>query len=124
MFCKALLFLVHINDIINFTNLGYFVMFADDSNISVCGDNAKQAYENANIVFNKVNNYMVLNLLHINLDKPVYMHCRPNYNIIISERLTYARTRQYGHESVIRIAEYKVKKVDTVRFLGILFVYN
>ena len=61
-------------------------MFADDTNIFVCGDNAKQAYENANTVLNKVNNYMISNLLHINLDKSVYMHFRPSYNI--TERLT------------------------------------
>ena len=113
-----LLFLIYINDIIDSTNLGHFVMFADDTNIFVCGDNAKQVYENANTVLNKVNNYMISNLLHINLDKSVYMHFRPSYNI--TERLTCARTRQYGQENVLSIAEHKLKRVDTVRFLGIL----
>ena len=61
-------------------------MFADDTNIFVCGNDEKQAYENANIVLNKVDNYMVQNLLHVNLDKSVYMHFRPCYNA--SERLT------------------------------------
>ena len=93
-------------------------MFADDTNMYVCGDNAKQAYENANTVLNKVNNCMISNLLHINLDKSVYMHFRPSYNII--ERLTYPRTSQYGQENVLSIAEHKLKRVDTVRFLGIL----
>ena len=65
-----LLFLIYINDIINSTNLGHFVMFADDTNIFVNGDDAKQAYDNANIVLNEINNYMVLNLLHINLANP------------------------------------------------------
>ena len=90
-------------------------MFADDTNIFVCGDNAKQVYENANTVSNKVNNYMISNLLHINLDKSVYMHFRPSYNI--TERLTCARTRQHGQENVLSIAEHKLKRVDTVRFL-------
>ena len=107
-----LLFLIYINDIVNTTALGHFVMFADDTNIFVCGDDEKRAYENANIVLNKVNNYMALNLLHINLDKSVYMHFRPCYNA--SERLACTRTRQYGSESIIRIAEYKLKKVDKV----------
>ena len=66
-------------------------MFADDANICVCGDNAKQANGNANSVLNKVNNYMLSNLFHINLDKSVYMHFSPSYNI--TERLTCARTR-------------------------------
>ena len=103
-----LLFLICINDIVNTTALGHFVMFADDTNIFVCGDDENQAYENANIVLNKVNNYMTLNLLHINLDKSVYMHFRPCYNA--SERLTCVKTRPYGSETVIRIAEYKLKK--------------
>ena len=93
-------------------------MFADDTNIFVCGDNAKEAYENANNVLKKVNNYMVLNLLHINLNKSVYMHFRPNYNI--QERLTCARIRQYDYENVVKITEHKLKKVDKVRFLGIM----
>ena len=76
-----LLFLIYINDIVNCTDLGHFVMFADDTNIFVCEDYAKEAYENANNVLNKVNNYMLLNLLYINLSKSVYMHLRPNYNI-------------------------------------------
>ena len=93
-------------------------MVTDDTNIFVCGDSAKQAYENANIVLNKVNNYMISNLLHINLDKSVYIHFRPSYNI--TERLTCARTRQYRQESALSIAKHKLKRVDTVRFLGIL----
>ena len=111
-------FLIYINDIINSTNLGHFVTFADDTNIFVSGDNAKQAYDNANIVLNEVNNYMLLNLLYINLSKSVYMHFRPSYNI--SERLTCAQSRQYGHDGVVRIAEHKLKKVDRVKFLGIM----
>ena len=112
-----LLFLIYINDIVNTTALGHFVMFADDTNIFVCGDDEKQSYENANIVLNKVKNYMALNLLHTNLDKSVYMHFRPCYNA--SERLTCARTGPYGSENIKRIAEYELKKVDKVRFLGI-----
>ena len=81
-------------------------------------DNAKEAYENANIVLNKFNNYMISNLLHINLYKSVYMHSRPSYNI--TERLTCARTKQYGQECALSIAEHKLKRVDTVRFLGII----
>ena len=65
----------------------------------------------------KLNNYMTQNLLHKNLDKSVYMHFRPSYNA--SERLTCARTRPYGSESIVKIAEHKLKKVDKVRFLGV-----
>ena len=66
-----LLFLIYINDKINSTTIAHFVMFADDTNIFVCGDNEKEVYENANEVLKKVNDYMSLNRLHINLDKSV-----------------------------------------------------
>ena len=57
-------------------------------------------------------------MLHINLDKSIYIHFRPSYNI--TERLTCARTMQYRQESALSIAKHKLKRVDTVRFLGIL----
>ena len=66
----------------------------------------------------KFNDYMTLNLLHINLHKSVYMHFRPSYNT--KERLTCARTRPYGTESRVKIAEHKLEKVDKVRFVGII----
>ena len=46
------------------------------------------------------------------------MHHRPKYKI--RERLTCARIRQYDYENVVKIAKYKLKKVDNVRFLGIM----
>ena len=46
------------------------------------------------------------------------MHFRPNLNI--SERLTCARSRPYGSEPVLKINGHKVKKVDKVKFLGVI----
>ena len=82
------------------------------------GEDKSEAYTNAQIVLNKVNKYMNENLLHINLDKSVYMHFRPSLNA--SERLTCARARQYGSENVLKIGEHKLKKVDKVKFLGVI----
>ena len=113
-----LLFLIYINDITNSSKLGHFILFADDTNIFVSGHNENEAYANANKVLNNVNSYMVNNQLHINMDKSVYMHFRPNLNS--HERLTCARTRKYGSENFITIAGQKIKKVDKVKFLGII----
>ena len=113
-----LLFLIYINDIINSTELGHFVLFADDTNIFVSGKDENEAYTNAQIVLNRVNKYMNENLLHINLDKSVYMYFRPCLNV--SERLTCARARQYGSENVLKIGEHKLQKVDKVKFLGVI----
>ena len=113
-----LLFLIYIDDIVNTTQIGHFVMFADDTNIFVVGENEETAFENANLVLHTINTYMFQNLLHINLDKSDYMHFRPNLNI--SERLTCARFRSYGSESALKISGHKLKKVDKVKFLGVI----
>ena len=111
-----LLFLIYINDIVNTTQIGHFVMFADDTNIFVVGENEETAFENANLVLHTINTYMFQNLL--NLDKSLYMHFRPNLNI--SERLTCARSRPYGSEPALKIFGHKLKKVDKVKFLGVI----
>merc|ERR1712150_105649 len=64
-----LLFLLYINDITNISNLGQFVLFADDTNIFVTADTKVLAYEKANALLKSVSQYMRLNLLHINIKK-------------------------------------------------------
>ncbi len=117
-----LLFLIYINDIINCSQLGHFVLFADDTNIFVSGRNKKEAYKNANKVLEGVYTYIyVENQLHINpinMGNSVYMHFRPSLNA--SERLTCARVWEYGSENTIKIGNQKLKKVDKVKFLGVI----
>ena len=45
-----LLFLIYINDLVNSTRLGQFVLFADDTNIFVVGKDENEVYSKANIV--------------------------------------------------------------------------
>ncbi len=117
-----LLFLIYINDIINCSQLGHFVLFADDTNIFVSGSNEKEAYSNANKVLEAVHSYMLKNQLHINMSKSVYMHFRPRLSA--TERLTCARARKYGSENIIRIGNKKLKKLDKVKFLGVIIDDN
>ena len=98
--------------------LGDFVLYADDTNIFVTGDSTEKVYENANYVLREVYDYMFANQLHINLAKCSYMHFRPYHNK--TERLTCARTREYGKEPVLKILDHKLKKVDKVKFLGVI----
>ena len=86
--------------------MAHFALFADDTNIFVSGANKNEAYKNANKVLSDIHNYMLKNLLHINLNS--------------NERLTYARVCEYGIENVIKIGNQKLKKVDKVEFLGII----
>ena len=61
---------------------------------------------------------MLKNLLHINMGKSVHMNFRPNLNS--NERSTCARVCEYGNENIIKIGNQKLKKVDKVKFLGII----
>ena len=52
------------------------------------------------------------------MDKSVHMHFRPNLNT--NKRLNCARVCEYGNENVINIGNRKLKKVDKVKFIGII----
>jgi hypothetical protein len=113
-----LLFLIYINDIVNCSAHGHFVLFADDTNIFVVGRDKKDAYAKAQTVLDNVYKYMFANQLHINCSKSVYMYFRPNMNR--HERLTCARTREFSSLENLSINNFKLKKVDKVKFLGVI----
>ena len=113
-----LLFLIYINDIINCSTSGHFVLFADDTNIFVVGKDKKDAFAKAQIVLDNVCKYMFANQLHINYSKSVYMYFRPSMNR--NERLTCARAREFGSEEKLTLSGHKLKKVDKVKFLGVI----
>ena len=113
-----LLFLIYINDIVNSSTLGDFVLFADDTNIFVVGKTEVEAYSRANILMSQINDYMISNQLHINMSKCTYMHFRPGYNN--EERQSCARTRMYNPDLALKLDGIKIKKVDKVKFLGVI----
>lgn len=113
-----LLFLIYINDIVNSSDQGEFVMFADDTNIFVSCDTEKEAYECANKVLNNVQEYMLDNMLHINATKSCFMHFKPN--ICHDERLTSARTRGFSSKFTISLCGQNLKCVKSVKFLGVI----
>ena len=69
--------MLYINDISNCSDLGTFVLFADDTNIFVEGKTAQEAYKKGNILLNSLQKYMILNKLHINMSKCCYIHFKP-----------------------------------------------
>ena len=73
-----LLFLLYINDIINCSQDGEFVIFANDTNIFVSGNTKREVYSVANNVLSSVYIYMKTNQLHINLSKCAHMYFRPS----------------------------------------------
>ena len=101
-----LLFLIYINDISHFSDAADLILFADDTNIFVQGKTKLEAYNKANKVLKDISNYMVLNKLHINLDKSCFM----NFSKSCDDDIDY---------QPILIGSNEIKQVTEIKFLGI-----
>ena len=119
------LFLIYINDLVH-SNLRTndrcnddLVLFADDTNIFVAGQNEEEVYLNAQNILNNLNGYMYSNQLHINLTKSVFIHFCPHCNS--TERQTCARARV---EKSLKLANHRLKRVTEVKFLGVIIDEN
>ena len=108
-----LLFLLYINDIVNATIGGDFVLYADDTNIFVAANSREGVYEKANKVLNCMYSYMASNKLHINMSKCNYMYFRPN----IANYQICARSREMLKLS---INGKNIKQVAATKFLGVV----
>ena len=107
-----LIFLLYINDIVNSAFEGETVIFADDTNIFVTGNNEEETYYLANKVLKCVSIYMKVNQLHINLSKCAHMYFTPNLNN--NERNACARSNVYNASCILSLNGKKVKKVDKI----------
>ena len=105
-----LLFLLYINDISNSSNLGSFILFADDTNIFVEGKSVEDAYKKGNELLKSLKNYMLLNKLHINMSKCCYVHFKPKTKVNSTTE----------SEMELNIDGFPIKKSKTAKFLGVL----
>ena len=108
-----LLFLIYINDLLNCSDLGKFVIFADDTNIFVCDDNHEEVLKKANSVLTAVSSYMHANKLHINMKKCCYIHFRPKIGI------PNGGQDNNNQHTRIRINDYEIDEVEETKFLGV-----
>ena len=67
------LFLLYINDICNVSNIFNFILFADDTTILSTHKDTKLLYEQANNELDKIQNWLRLNKLSINVNKTNYI---------------------------------------------------
>ena len=104
-----LLFLLYINDISRCSDLGTFIMFADDTNIFVEGETQEKAYTKGNNLLCVLQKYMLLNKLHINMTKCCYIHFKPK-----SFKPTECSS------NTLSIDKFPIKKVTQTRFLGVI----
>ena len=112
-----LLFLIFINDIVNSSNSAEYVLFADDTNIFVTGEDENEVFRKANNVLKEVSNYMKSNKLHINVGKTCFMHFQPGLS---RAKQTCARARPYDRNLNITLDGKKIHKVQSTRFLGVI----
>ncbi|KAL5266371.1 hypothetical protein ACHWQZ_G003709 [Mnemiopsis leidyi] len=103
-----LLFLLYINDISNCSDLGTFVLFADDTNIFVQGKSAEDALKKGNNLLRSLKNYMILNKLHINMTKCCYVHFKPK------------TSPPSDTQNVLSIDSFPIKKTASAKFLGVV----
>ena len=112
-----LLFIIYINDIVNSSKDGKFILFADDTNIFVIGDSEQDAFDRANLVLCNVYLYMVSNQLHVNMGKCCYMHFRPKSTFKSASRSRYCYT---NFMPVLKINNQKIPQVHSTKFLGVI----
>ena len=94
----------------NTSNEGEFILFADDTNIFVRGQTALLAFKTANEILRKVNDYMYVNKLHINMEKCCFIHFIPgNTN----------KENTVTAEFDVKIGDEIIKQVSETKFLGI-----
>ena len=105
-----LLFIIYINDIYNSTDLGKFVLFADDTNIFVADKCKIKVFEKANKVLKSINDYMKCNLLHINIKKCCYMHFTSNRKEVTAD----------DDMLNLVLGQNVIKCVKETKFLGVI----
>ena len=72
-----LLFLIYVNDLQYASSRLYSIMFADDTNHFISGNNTDIINREINCEMNKIYNWFTANKLGLNLDKTCYMLFKP-----------------------------------------------
>ena len=106
-----LLFLIYIDDLQNCSDLGKFVIFADDTNIFVCDNNCEEVVKKANSVLTAVSSYMHANKLHVNMKKCCNMHFRPKISTLKGGQ------ENNNQHTRIRINDYEIDEVEERKLL-------
>ena len=104
--------LIYINDLINCSDLGNFILFADDSNIFVSVHSYEIAVQKANTILTSVSSYMHASKLDINMKKSCFMHFKP-------KGPSFKNNLDQPEVPPIKINDLEIKEVDNTKFLGV-----
>ena len=98
------------NDINNVTNLGEYVLFAEDLNLFMSNKNGDTLYKEANSVLQNIYQYCLVNRLVINFEKCCFME--------------FSHSSYQEPLKIISILNYQFKHVRKCKFLGVHFNDN
>ena len=110
-FLGPLLFLIYINDMVNSTQIGEFILFADDTNLLYSHDNVSSLSSLINSELSKLSVWLQVNKLSINITKSNYIIFKPR-----QKRLILDLNLEINHPKVNRASE--------VCFLGVILDEN
>ena len=105
-----ILFLLFVNDLPNFSNFFRTILFADDANLSVDGDNPTELIASANIELDKFYFWCTANRLSLNILKTFYI-LFANKPPAVLPPLVMRSNFTY----------YPIKRVDNIKFLGVYY---
>ena len=102
-----LLFLIYINDLPNISNKLHFFLFADDTNIYFESDNLLKVEKIVNEELKKLNLWLNLNRLSLNVSKTNFIIFHP-YN------------KPLKHHITLKINRKAINEKDHIKYLGII----
>lgn len=100
-----LLFLTYINDIVESSSLLKFILFADDTNLTLSGSNLKNISLIINEELNKVAIWLQSNKLSLNINKTHY--------------IVFAGNKQNDYSINLKISNKNLERSSTIKYLGI-----
>ena len=108
-----LLFLLYINDLPNCLKSSVPALFADDTNLSMCGATTEEIEEKLEIDLNNVHNWLLTNKLTLNAQKTEYM--------LIGSR---QKLSQVKFDPDFIIGSESISRVSSTKTLGVLVDEN
>ena len=101
-----LLFLIYINDLVYVSRELYFVLFADDTNVFMSGNDINEIVDKMNIELISVVEWLKANRLSLNIDKTKYMVFLP-------------RKQTISNNVSIKLSGHAIE-VTKIKFLGVI----
>ena len=107
-----LLFLLYINDIYNATEMGEFILFADDTNLFYSHDNVSSLMSLINSELSMLSEWFQANKLSVNISKT-------NYILFLNQD-----KKKQIFDFNLKINDKEINRVNEVCFLGVILDEN